>query len=91
MATATRKVQVPSSRGGTRAVSETAAVEFLIYRANSGDYHWELVDDSDERLVQSGSFTSQVEAERGALHVYEGIRSAPFAPRVTDAPPTAAV
>ena len=90
MATATRKVQAPSSRG-TRVVSETAAVEFLIYRANSGDHHWELVDDRGGRLVQSGSFTSQVEAERGALHVYEGIRSAPFEPRVGDPPPTAAV
>lgn len=92
MATATKKVHVGTSPArAVRAVSEASSLEFLVYQANGGDYHWEIVDSSGESLVHSGSFTSQDDAERAVLYVYEGARSARFKPHVTKERQTVAV
>jgi hypothetical protein len=72
MATATKKVDAstPVARG-VRGVLESASLELLVHWDNGGDDHWEIVDASDESLVQSDSFGSQRDAECAAPCVYE--------------------
>ena len=79
MATATKKVHAarPVARGA-RDASESASLEFLVYRDNGGDYHWEIVGDSGESLAQSGSFASHDDAARAARCVYDRAGSARF-------------
>ena len=79
MATATKKVHAarPVTRGADD-VSKAASLEFLVYRDNGGDYHWEIVGGRDESLATSGSFASHDDAERAARRVYDGAGSARF-------------
>ena len=85
MATATKKLHAPRpvARGG-RDLSESASLEFLVYRDNGGDYHWEIVGERGESLAQSGSFASHDDAERAARRVHDGASSARFEPHVAD-------
>ena len=80
MATATKK-----TRTAARVVpvegAEQAPMEFLVYRDNSGRYHWSIVSGSGATLVQSESFASYDDAELAASHVRDGIGSARFEPR----------
>jgi uncharacterized protein YegP (UPF0339 family) len=77
MATATRKVRAASPIArGTRDVTESASLEFLVYRDNGSDYHWEIVGEHGESLAQCGSFTSYEDAERAARRVHDGAGSA---------------
>jgi uncharacterized protein YegP (UPF0339 family) len=79
MATATKKAPAvkPLTRGA-RGVLESAPLEFLVYRDNGGDYHWEIVDGSGEILVHSAGFASHDDAARAARCVHKGARSARF-------------
>src|SRR5205085_3940119 len=79
MATATKRVHAAGSLDRTSpAVPEPASLEFRIYLENGGRYSWEIVDVGGNRLGHCASFASQNEAERAALFVYEGARSARF-------------
>lgn len=82
MATATKKVHAarPVARS-RRDGSESESLEFLVYRDNGGDYHWEIVGKGAERLAQSPSFASQADAERVARCVQDGAGSARFKAR----------
>jgi uncharacterized protein YegP (UPF0339 family) len=82
MATATKKV---------RASSGSASLEFLVYRDNGGDFHWELADERGESLAQCGGFASYDDAERAAKRVRDGAGSARFEPRSADDRTLAAV
>jgi uncharacterized protein YegP (UPF0339 family) len=85
MATATKKGHaarpVARSRGD---VSESASLEFLVQQDNGGDYHWEIVGERGESLVESGSFTSHDDAERAARRVYDRAGSARFEPHAVE-------
>jgi len=87
MATATKKVNAARSP----ATAATASLEFLIYRDNGGDYHWEIVDSSGDSLVHSTSYASQDDAEGAARYVYRGAHSARFELQVAKERQTAAV
>ncbi len=85
MATATKKPHTARSvTRGARDVSEPASLEFLVYRDNGGDYHWEIVGGSGERLAQSPIFASHDDAERAARHAYDGAGSARFEPHAAE-------
>jgi len=86
MATATKKIRAARSP----APAEAASLEFLIYRDNGGDYHWEIVDSSGDSLVHSRSFASEHDAEGAARYVYQGARSAHFELQVAKERPTVA-
>jgi uncharacterized protein YegP (UPF0339 family) len=81
MATATKKVHAarPVARS-RRDVSESASLEFLVYQANGGDYHWEIFGDG-ESLAQSRGFASHDDAERAARCVHDGAGRARLEPR----------
>ena len=87
MATATKKVRAARSP----APAEAASLEFLIYRDNGGDYHWEIVDSSGDSLVHSRSFASQDDAEGAARYVCQDAHSARFELQVAKGRQTVAV
>jgi uncharacterized protein YegP (UPF0339 family) len=92
MATATKQAPAAMSTDHTpRSGPSGATLTFFTYRDNGGDYHWEIVDASGETLAYSGSFGSQVDAERAAREVGEGARSAELEPHAANAPHTVAV
>jgi len=62
------------------ALEQSDSLEFLVNRDNGGDYYWEIVGGSGERLSHSGMFASHDEAARAARFVYEGAGSARFEP-----------
>ena len=81
MATATKKVHpVKPAVRGARVASESASLQFLVYRDNGGDYHWEIADDRGESLAQCGNFASYEDAERAAWRVRDAAGSARFEP-----------
>jgi uncharacterized protein YegP (UPF0339 family) len=82
MATATRKgpgAEPRAHRDG--AVSEAAALKFLVFEDNSGDYRWTILDSAGESLAQSGGFASYDDAHEAADVVRDGARSAQFEAR----------
>ena len=85
MATATKKAQAvrPVVRS-RRDVSTSGSLEFLVYRDNGGDYHWEIVGEGGESLAQSRSFASHDDARRGARRVCDGAGSARFEARAAE-------
>jgi len=92
MATATRKARAakPVASGAVRA-SESASMEFSVFRDNGGEYHWMIAGGSGETLARSGSFASHKDAERAARYVYEGAGSARFDAGVAEDRPLVAV
>jgi uncharacterized protein YegP (UPF0339 family) len=62
-------------------------MSFLVFEDNGGGYHWTIVADSGETLVQSASFGSYEEAKQAARIVRGGASSAPFEDRAGDTPP----
>jgi uncharacterized protein YegP (UPF0339 family) len=85
MATATKKARTAKRvAGGAAGVSESAAMEFLIFEDNGGDYHWTIVAAGGESLAQSGSYASYDDAERAARCMYEGASSARFEAHVAE-------
>jgi uncharacterized protein YegP (UPF0339 family) len=85
MATATKKVG--ATRGvphGAPDVSGSASLEFLVYRDNGGDFHWEIVGERGEALARCGGFDTYDDAERAAWRVHDSAGSARFEPRVAD-------
>ena len=85
MATATKKRHAARAAArGAGDVSESALLEFLVYRDNGADYHWEIVGERGESLAQCGSFASYDDAERAARRVHDGAGSARLGPRVGD-------
>jgi uncharacterized protein YegP (UPF0339 family) len=68
MATATKKVRASTVAARDRSDSP---LEFLVYRDNSGGYHWEIVEQSGESLIHSVSFGSHEDARRAAQYVYD--------------------
>ena len=92
MATATKKAHAAKPVAvGARGVSSPASLELLVYQDNGGDYHWELVGETGERLAQSGIFASQADAERAARCASDGVGSAQLEPHGADASTTEAV
>lgn len=78
MATATKKS--PASRHAplrASAASGPAAIEFLVFEDNAGDYRWTILGNRGESLAQSGTFATYDDAERAAHTVRDGA-----APRV---------
>ena len=85
MATATKRVRTAKQvAGGAVGESESAAMEFLVFQDNGGDYHWTLVAAGGESLAQSPSFASHDDAERAARCVYDGAGSARFEAHVAE-------
>ncbi len=85
MATATKKVHAARRVArDARHLPESAPLEFLVYRDNDGDYHWEIVGERGEGLAQSGSFASYDDAERGARRVQQGAGLARLEPHVAE-------
>jgi uncharacterized protein YegP (UPF0339 family) len=79
MASATKQARAAKQVArGARRVSESASLEFLVYKDNGGDYHWAIVGAGGESLAQSGSFASYDEAERAGRYVRDGAESARF-------------
>jgi uncharacterized protein YegP (UPF0339 family) len=91
MATATKKGHGAKSVARSMRESKATALEFLVYRDNGGDFHWEIVSERDETLAQSGSFASYDDAERAARRVHDGAGTARFEPRVAEDRPSGAV
>jgi uncharacterized protein YegP (UPF0339 family) len=85
MATATKKVHAarPVARS-RRDISESASLEFLVYRDNGGDYYWEIVGGGGESLARSRSFASHEDAEGAARRVYDGAGSARVEPHAVE-------
>ena len=87
MATATKKVRATGANArAARDGSEPASLEFLVYRDNGGDYHWEIVGERGESLADCGGFASYDDAEAAAWRVHDGAGSARFEPRVAGEP-----
>ncbi len=63
-------------------------MKFLVFEDNSGGYHWTIVAQSGETLVQSASFASYEEAKQAARVVHGGAGSASFDDLVGDPPPS---
>ncbi len=57
------------------AVSD-AAIKFLVFEDNGGDYHWTILDSAGESLAQSVPFATHDDAARAARIVCDGARSA---------------
>ena len=76
--------QIEQVAGGAVGESESAAMAFVVFEDNGGDYHWTIVAAGGESLAQSGSFASHDDAERAARCVYEGAGSARFEPHVAE-------
>jgi uncharacterized protein YegP (UPF0339 family) len=64
-------------------------MNFLIFEDNSGGYHWTIVSESGETLVESASFAYYEEAEQAARIVHAGAASASLEDRAPGAPPIA--
>lgn len=62
-------------------------MRFLVFEENGGGYHWTIVADGGESLVQSASFASYEEARQAARIVRIGASAAPFEDRSSHAPP----
>jgi hypothetical protein len=85
MATATKNAR--SKRhvaGGSRDVSESPSMEFLIVEDNGGRYHWDIVDGGGVSLGRSEDFASDGEAESAARAVLDGAGSARFQGRESE-------
>ena len=91
MATATKKLQAARAVAPGAGDAKSAALEFLVYRDNGGDYHWQIVGERGESLAQCGSFASYEDAERAARRMHDGAGSARFEPQVADERQFAAV
>ncbi len=85
MATATKKLHTarPVTRGA-RDISELPSLEFVVFGDNSGNYRWEIVGGSGDRLAQSGTYASHDDAERAARYAFDGAGSARFEPHRTE-------
>jgi uncharacterized protein YegP (UPF0339 family) len=83
MATATTKAR--AARQVVRqalAVSESAAMKFLVFEDNAGDYRWMILGGrGDESLAQSGTFPTYEDAAHDARVVRDGAGSARFESR----------
>jgi len=92
MATAMKKVRATGSHPrSARDVSESAPLEFRVYRDNGGHYHWEIVGERGESLADGGYFASYDDAEAAARRVHDGAGSARFEQRAADERRVAAV
>ena len=79
MATATRNgpgAETLALGGG--AGSGPAALKFVVYEDNSGDFRWTILDSGGESLALSGGFASYDDARKAADVVRDGARSAQF-------------
>jgi uncharacterized protein YegP (UPF0339 family) len=88
MATATKKSrasrQVPLRAA---AVSESAAITFLVSEDNGGSYCWTVLGPEGERLARSRPYATHEEAAHAARIVCDGAASARFeAGRALDRP-----
>ncbi len=81
MATATKKrVTAGAVSDGALGGSELASQEFVVYQDNGGNFHWEIVSESGQRLARSGIFTSQDDARRGARSACDAVGTVRLAP-----------
>ena len=78
MATATQEARLARQVARrAEALSNSAAMKFVVFEDNGGRYHWTIVA-AGETLVQSASFASYEEAEQAARIVHDGASSASF-------------
>jgi uncharacterized protein YegP (UPF0339 family) len=75
------------AREATIALSEPATIRFPVFEDNGGGYHWTILADSGESLVQSASFASYEEAKQAAQIVRDGASAAAFEGLAGDTPP----
>ncbi len=61
-------------------------MKFLVFEDNAGGYHWTIVAQSGETLVQSSSFASYEQAKQAGRVVHGGAASAAFEPLAGDTP-----
>ena len=73
MATATEKSranrQAPRRAGGR---SESAALTFLVFEDNGGDYCWTILGSDGESLAHSRPYPTHDDAARAARAVHDG-------------------
>lgn len=83
MATATKKVRAARHLGRrATAASEPAAIRFLIFEENGGDYRWTILGRGGEVVAKSEPFSSYDAAEQAARAVRAEAASALLEPRV---------
>jgi uncharacterized protein YegP (UPF0339 family) len=75
------------ARATPSSLPEPASMKFLIYENNGGGYHWTIVADGGETLVQSESFASYEEAKQAAGIVQRGTSRASVEDRSGNSPP----
>lgn len=79
------------ARSAPSSSPEPLTMAFGIYEDNGGGYHWRIVADGGETLVQSASFKSYEDAKQAAGIVQRGASRAAFEegsgnPRLVDLP-----
>jgi uncharacterized protein YegP (UPF0339 family) len=81
----TRAVQVTQAvsamrkaRAAPSSASEPASMSFVVFEDNGGGYHWTIIADGGETLVQSAGFTSYEDARQAARIVHRGASQASF-------------
>jgi hypothetical protein len=60
-------------------------MESLVFEDNGGSYHWRILAGDGSTLGQLGDFASYDAAERAARQICNGVASARFEPRESDA------
>jgi uncharacterized protein YegP (UPF0339 family) len=73
------------ARESPSGLSASATMRFLVFEDNGGGYHWTILVNGGECLVQSGSFASYDEAEQAAQIVRDGASTAVFEKPAGDA------
>lgn len=87
MATATQKARIARQIARrAEAVSNSAAMKFLVFEDNGGDYRWTILGGGGESLAQSGTFSTYIDAEQAARVVRDGAGSTRFERRPADRP-----
>ena len=68
MAAAAKKRAAQSVAGR----SDSAAIKFLVFEDNGGDYYWTILGSDGESLAHSKSYATHDDAEYAARVVYDG-------------------
>ena len=87
MATATQEARLARQVARrAEALSNSAAMKFVVFEDNGGDYRWTILGGAGESLAQSGTFSTYIDAEQAARVVRDGAGSTRFERRPADRP-----
>jgi uncharacterized protein YegP (UPF0339 family) len=88
-AKATQPVAAKKNTRTAASAPSKPAMKFLVFEDNAGGYHWTIVADSGQTLVQSTSFATYEQAKQAARLVHAGAGSASLEHLTRDTPPAA--